>query len=194
MRKQVWWLSGLVLLTACGGGRSGTSLQEQKRLTEQYDSLHQEVAQRWQVMIDDDNEKLFYMKRLLDEVSYTGHYDQEQYDSLSQAVQALKLTRYDSMTMANSDLIDAYDAATSALTSQVITLAQNHPEFTHYPLMEELIYDISEASDRVLMHRISFDQAARGYNQFIQQQGRKLNGDILARRPDSYPVFSLSGE
>ena len=194
MIKQGWWIVGLIAFTACGTGRSGASLEEQQRLTQQYDSLYQAVTERWQVMIDDDNEKLFYMKRLLDEVSYTGNYDQANYDSLVLAVEMLKNSRYDSVSMADSDLIDAYDASSSALTSQVIVLAQDHPEFSHYPLMEELIYDISDANDRVLLHRIRFDQAARGYNEFVEQQAQRLDKSITQKRPSTFPVFSLSGK
>lgn len=183
----------LPLLLACGPSKK-SSPEEQARLRQTYDSLYKEVNQNWRVMMDDDNEKIFYMKRLLDEITYTNEFDSVLIDSLRYSIVNLQALRYDSLSMADSDRIDAYDDATSQLSAAIRMTAKNHPEYESYPLMEELTLDILEANDRILLHRIRYDQAAREYNAFMEQNLDDLDPAVATKRPQKFPVFSLSGE
>lgn len=193
MKKLSIALLALIAVTACDSSPK-TSPEEQAKLRQNYDSLYEAVNQNWKVMMDDDDEKLFYMKRLLDEISYTNDFDSVLVDSLRSGISTLKSSRYDSMSMADSEVIDQYDAATAGLSQAITSLAQNHPEYSRYPLMEELIFDIMEANDRILLHRIRYDQAARGYNTFVEGNKDVFDPTVSSKRPEKYPVFSLSGE
>ncbi len=155
---------------------------DQKELTKavmnslqlEFTSLKDSVAHCWKNMMVDDDEKLFHIKRLLEEVSNTNDYDRVRFDSLMQMHRELVALRYDYQTMADSDLIDEYDTKTSILIREVSDFARSHPKFENYILMEQLIIDINEADNRVLLHRIRYDDFCSKYNDFIDTTRQSL--------------------
>lgn len=182
----------LVILASCStskdqraaGGKADSLMLE-------YLALQDSVAQHWNVMIEDDDEKLFYLKRLLLEVSYTNNYDKAHYDALVASVDSLKNMRYDQTTMSDSNLIDAYDSVTWVVINRVTQFAVNHPNYQDNPLMEELIGDIQAKNNFVLMHRIHYDNWVKALNEFK----RKHRKTILRQSPDAdlenMPLFQL---
>ena len=64
--------------------------------------LEDSTSKTWEAMIGEDDQKIAYLKRLIDEVSYTRIYDQSAYDSLSTAIESLKTMRYDQRSMSDS--------------------------------------------------------------------------------------------
>ncbi|MGF1636745.1 MAG: hypothetical protein ACFCUU_06685 [Cyclobacteriaceae bacterium] len=158
-----------------------------------YSSLNDSINVSWHRMTNDDDEKLFFLRRLLLEISYTNNYDKTKHSKLLERVDSLATIRYDQQTMSDSDLIDYYDSLSSAVAYEVITFAREHPEFEKYGLMQELINDISEKSGNVLIYRIHYDNYARERNQFIEANKKLLETSM----PDSafapMPLFALPG-
>jgi len=157
-------------------GKTKVSHSEVDSIEIAFHGSYDSIKVCWNRMITDDDEKLFHIKRLLEEISYTNNYDQEIYDSLMTLQEELVALRYDQQSMSNSDLIDDYDIRTAELIKKVITFSKNHPDFKKYPLMSELIMDIQEADNRVLLHRIKYDNFCRIYNEIISQ-----HEDIVTR-------------
>ncbi len=156
-----------------------------------YQALQDSVARNWNVMIEDDDEKLFFLKRLLLEVTYTNNYDKTQYEALVTSVDSLKNMRYNQQTMRDSDLIDDYDSVTSVVINSVTRFAMSHPAYQDFPLMEELISDIYARNNFVLMRRIHYDNRVKALNEF-KKKNRKT---ILREQPDAdietMPLFEL---
>ena len=146
----------------------------------------------WENMIEDDNQKIADAKRLLEEITYTNVYNQEQYDSLMQKLVKLQNMRYDEISMENSSLIDDYDSASNKVMNDIISLAASHPDFERYPLMKVLIKDIQEANGRVLKHRINYDFAAKTYNQFIEENKEQLEEGDSTKQLNKKPLFELA--
>jgi hypothetical protein len=71
-------------------------------------------------------------------------------------------------------------------------LAYDHPDFKKYPLMEELVLDIKEADNRVLMHRIRYDNFVFEFNQLIDDESLKLEQIMKEKNISKLPVFTLS--
>ena len=173
---------------------------DQKELTEVvmnslqlvFTSLKDSVAHCWKKMMVDDDEKLFNLKRLLEEVSFTNDFDQVRFDSLMQMHRELVALRYDYQTMADSDLIDEYDAKTSILIREVSDFARSHPKFENYTLMEQLIIEMNEADNRVLLHRIRYDDFCRQYNQLIETKGQSLDQFASTKDLEKRALFTLS--
>ncbi|MCC5930661.1 MAG: hypothetical protein JJU28_15560 [Cyclobacteriaceae bacterium] len=151
------------------------------------------VNAAWNRMIQDDDEKLFYMKRLLLEVSYTGVYDVDEYNRLIKLVDSLHAFRYDQFSMMDSDLIDQYDDFSSDVTYQVVQYARTHPEFEKYGLMQELISDISEKNGNLLLFRIHYDNHVRDYNQMMQDEKSLLEKLYPDSAIQTMPMFALPG-
>jgi hypothetical protein len=141
-------------------------------------------------MIDDDDEKLLFMERLLKEVEYTQNFDRLVQDSLVNRVKSLKDMRYDRFSMSESSRIDEYDAAIAEATVDVIRYASEHPNYEQYPLMEELINDIRQKDADVLMLRVDYDQAARAYNSFVADNKKYMN-ELDTSHVQKYPLFAI---
>mgnify|MGYP000580872664 CR=1 FL=1 len=150
--------------------------------------LRDSIDRAWVIMINDDNEKLQYLKRLLDEVSY-NNYNMNRYKELSAMVDDLKGMRYDRETMRNSALIDQYDSATSEVTRQVIEFSMNYPGYETNELMKELIEDINFKNGYVLLHRVHYDIFAEEYNELLDDYSNIPDNEVV--RSEKFPLFKL---
>lgn len=158
----------------CGGPREEQMSEEQlDSLQATYYALNDSLESAWQKMIEDDDQKLAYLRRLLDEISATNNYDEEVYESYMKMVDALASMRYTQETL-TGDVIDAYDSATSEVVSKITSYAYENPKFENYPLMEELIADINQAQSMVLIYRSRYDLLAKSLNEFIEDNEHRL--------------------
>ena len=159
-------------------------------LSIQYNYLLDSVDNSWNVMIEDDDEKIMFMKRLLKEIEYTQNYDRQVQDRMNVMVDSLKLIRYDRSTVAESNRIDQYDYKTQDVVVDVINYASKHPQFEQYPLMQELIQDIRQKDSDVLMLRVDYDHSARAYNNFIKENKRYMN-EVDSAFAEKLPLFAI---
>jgi hypothetical protein len=188
--------------SACETGQQRTEKPVEETETEkdtealktEYQQIQTQLDTTWQTMMEDDDEKIFYLDRLLDEVSYTGDYDEELYKSLKEQVAHLKEQRYTRQTMANSTEIDLYDEATRKVMLEVIAFAREHPQYERYPLMEELIYDIQQKDQNVLLYRMDYDDAAKAYNRFIEKHEELVKEIENKEEVEPLPLFELQSE
>jgi hypothetical protein len=194
MRKRIAF-GILILLVVVGCTRSGkktteVSARKIDSLRSHFEFLQSEIALNWAVMMEDDDEKLFSIKRLLEEVSYTGAYNEKQFNLLMAALEAVKNHQYDQKTMGRSAHIDEYDSMSTHLISEVIEFAQHHPEFDNYPLMAELVNEIMEAQYEVFFFRVRYDNVAFEYNLFIEENSEIM--DLISNgKENRMAVFSL---
>ena len=152
--------------------------------------LQDSTSKTWKTMMEEDDQKIAYLKRLIDEVAFTKVYDKAVYDSLSSGIENLKAIRYNENSMSDSEKIDLYDETTAKIVNKVIVFAQNHPKFEDYPLMAELIDDILAADDRVIYRRVDYDNVAMEYNKFIDNYEDLIreSGNVVSAKP----LFQLS--
>ncbi|MDN5201129.1 hypothetical protein QQ008_07145 [Fulvivirgaceae bacterium BMA10] len=183
---------GVLCISSCGKKNNTSKAQDEflaDSLRAYINQLNDSIEYAWQVMIEDDDEKISTMKRLLDEVSYTNSYNKETFDSLTAGLEKLRSTRYDINSMIDSKKIDEYDLSANELSNAVIQFAHDHPKFEEYGQMEEFIQEIIDANDRVFHMRNKYDDAASAYNQFIKE-----NRKILSRfniEASEKPLFAL---
>ncbi len=152
-----------------------TEAMDSLKLT--YTQINVGIEQAWTEMMMDDDGKLENMRRLLQEISYSGSYDRIQHGQLANDVESLAEMRYDQTTMQDSDLISSYDDRTNSTLGALQEFAVNLPQFEQYPLMTTLLNEIYDADDRVLRYRIQYDNAAKMYNQFISDN-KSLMGQL----------------
>ena len=169
MKFRTFALPFLLMLAVISCNKKASTLSsdalDSLKLT--YKQINGELDFSWTEMIMDDDGKLENMRRILQEISYSGNYDRIKHDSLGKAVEALAALRYDRETMADSDLITRYDDQTTQTMGSLMEYTTALPQFPQYPLMGQLLQEIYEADDRVLQYRIQYDRAAKSYNQFI---------------------------
>lgn len=146
----------------------------QDQLLVQLNAYQDSAKLAWETMIKEDDQKIAYIKRLLDEVSYTPKYNVVLQGKLMAQCLALKNKRYDENSVALSQNIDKYDAATDSLIKGVNALVIETPNIESYPLAQELTGDIINLDNNVVVRRIAYDKWAIKYNQFIEEQKPSL--------------------
>ena len=181
----------VLILSQCTTGDKSVDADELESLKLSYQAINDSIAVSWKLMIDDDDEKLFHLKRLVEEITYTNEYDQVKVDGLFQRIEKVKPMRYDPESMQDSGLIDEYDLIIASLINEVSSYASTHPRFENYPLMAELINDIREADNRVLFHRITYDDFAKEYNILIETNKDILNQIDPDLKSERKPLFEL---
>lgn len=134
------------------------------------ETLQDSAASAWKVMIEADDQKIAYSKRLLDEVSYTPKYDIAAHTQLVAQTNALKDKRYTRESILESSNIDKYDAATDSLLRSIKALVLATPNVENYPLCNELLNDIYNLDGNVVKQRVNYDQWALEYNHLLESQ------------------------
>lgn len=186
---------GIIILSfmfSCANRKqAGSDSANADSLLIRYQALRDSVDSNWAVMINDDDNKLFLMSRLLQEVSYTNNYDKAQFEKLNDLLEALREMRYDQQSMQKSSLIDDYDSATFAVSDQIILFARSHPRFSDIPIMAELIADINAKNNYILMHRIHYDNWVKDLNAFQKEHREELINASPESSYEDMPLFQL---
>ncbi len=158
-------------------------------LQREYTVLRDTLAGRWAQMTASDDEKIFFQKRLLQEVAYIPTADMALVKRLQVANDQLPTRRYQQLTM-QSDSIDAYDRAQEAVLLPLRELASKHVDPVKHHVIGELIEAILLHDDLVVRYRGTYDQAARAYNVWLQEHQAQVPAAAEAK---PVPLFSLTG-
>ena len=182
----------IIVLGACNKNAS-TSLSPTAidSLKTVYQDINIQLDSTWNEMIKDDDDKLDNLRRILQEVEYSGNYNRLKLDSLKEHIDALAAVRYDQNTMSDSDLINVYDSMTTQVMGEVTIFTTRLDQFEQYPIMGRLLQEVFEADDRVLRYRIEYDKSAKQYNAFIEDHNKEM--PLVAKQKDllSKPLFEL---
>jgi hypothetical protein len=190
--KSLLVLLSIVIFTACNKNSSTTlSPTVVDSLKTVFTDINGQLEVAWEDMIKDDDEKLDNLRRILQEVEYSGDYNRLKLDSLKEHIDELQQVRYDQNTMADSDLINFYDSLTTQVMGEVTIFTTRLEQFEQYPTMGQLLQEVFEADDRVLKYRIEYDKSAKEYNAFIEANQDHMQ--LVARQRDlkSKPLFEL---
>ena len=142
-------------------------------------------------MMKDDDEKLYNLRRLLQEVEYSGSYNRLTLDSLKNQIEQLAATRYDQQSMSDSEKINLYDSMTNQVLGEITIYTTRLEQFEQYPLMGQLLQEVFEADERVLHYRISYDKSAKQYNSFIDAYQDDLQLTAQGQELQPKPLFEL---
>ncbi|MGI4872809.1 MAG: hypothetical protein ACRYFX_16750 [Janthinobacterium lividum] len=142
----------------------------------QFDILRDTANVEWQRMIARDDQKLTDAKALLAEVARQPGVSTVRVDSLRQATAQLQAQRYTRQSMADSPLIDRYDAAQSAVLHSLYQVAApdgNAPTERIRNYVEAIQQADTDAN--VALYRSHYDRAAKAYNAYLQVHGEELS-------------------
>ncbi|WKN32292.1 hypothetical protein PZB74_02855 [Porifericola rhodea] len=173
--KNTIWLSLLFFLFAACTSR--INRQKEDQLTEeQFDSLrtvyyglNDSLAQSWAVMMEDDDKKLTNLQLLIDEIRRADYYGADTLDSLELMVDMLKDLRYDSVSVANSMLIDSYDSANDVVSNTIIDYVDDMQADAVSPMISVLRDQIVNSNNSILLYRIRYDRFSEDFNIFLEK-------------------------
>lgn len=171
-----------------------TTYTEADSLTEIYLDLQDSILLAWNLMINDDNQKIKAMHNLLHELKVTGRFDPGQLQSLEHRVEQLKKIRYTPRSMKNSDVVDEYDFASNSLVAELIALAESYSAYSYNTTMQGLVEQIRTAEQRIENYRQAYDAIVVAYNRFLTQNKDHLRDMDLAGTLEKKPLFQMASE
>lgn len=156
-------------------------------LTDNYLALQDSMLQSWNMMINDDNQKLSAMHNLLHELIVSTPDKSEQLKEYEERLNQLSHLRYTQKSMGNADVVEEYDFASTSLITELISMAETKAEFTYNTTLQKLVDDIRTADQRVNNYRAEYDLIAARYNAFLEKNRADLkeisHGDSLELKP-----------
>jgi hypothetical protein len=171
-----------------------TALTPADSLTEMYLLLQDSLHNTWNMMLNDDNQKIKAMKALLHELKIGTPYSPEKIESYNSRIDQLVRIRYTLKTMRNVDVVEEYDFASASLVTELITMAESISSFAYNTTVQQLVEDIRAADMRVENYRADYDSVALTYNRFLEQHAPTLKETADINTPTKKALFSLTGE
>ena len=161
---------GTILLTGCGQKSSSVEHQQFTKidsLTEKYLSYNDSILQAWNMMINDDNQKIKSMRHLVSMLVETNEFNQEDLTILNERINQLFENRYTPETLSEV-IIEEYDFASNALVTEVTSLVQEYSKFDEDENLQKIVEEITAADQRVEKYRSEYDAVVQRYNQFLK--------------------------
>ena len=158
----------------------------------QLNILRDSVNAQWQEMVASDDAKIKTTAQLLQALEQQPGTDRAQLQQLTQANSRLRHLRYDQQSMAVSERIDAYDAAQDSVLHAVYALALPDAG-APTPAIGSLAQTVHEADDQVIVYRVRYDEAAKRFNDYLQQHQQgltSLGGQYAKLQP--LPLFAIA--
>ena len=189
----LFFCAGVVLFN-CGKKAETThpTFTKADSLTDLYLSLQDSVLQSWNIMINDDNQKIKAMHNLLHELMITSSNQGDQLDAYEEQLDHLIELRYNQKSMANEDLIEEYDFASNLLVTELITQAESKTEFAYNTTLQKLVEEIRVADQRVNLYREDYDAITFKYNKFLERNRNYLSEITQKDSMELRPLFEMT--
>lgn len=161
---------------------------EMDSLRHVYYQLNDTIRVTWSSMIEDDDEKLADMQLLLNEIRKSDFYSTDSLDSLSQMLDALRLIRYDSISVGNPSLIQRYDSLTQLTSETIVRYAEDLPAGNYDPMISVLTDRVLTASSSAVLYRVTYDRFIQDFNVFLEKYKNLMStidssGNSVYKRP-----------
>ena len=161
---------------------------EMDSLRHVYYQLNDTIRFTWENMMEDDDEKLADMQLLLNEIRKADFYSEDSLDSLSQMLRALRLIRYDSVSVGNHTLIQRYDSLTQLTSETIVRYAEDLPDADYDPMVSVLMDRVLTASSSAVLYRVAYDRFIQDFNVFLEKYKNLMStidssGNSVYKRP-----------
>jgi hypothetical protein len=182
-------------LLGCGQNKkpdSQPNFTKTDSLTEIYLSFQDSLHKRWNIMINDDNQKINSMHSLLHELIVTHPENIAQYTALEERLEQLSRMRYTQKSMVNGHVVEEYDFASNALIMELVTSAESLKEYSYNSTMQKLVDRILTADHNMLYYRISYDSIVSQFNSFVDQNQAYLQQSEEDLKIEKKPLFQMT--
>lgn len=158
----------------------------------EYTALKLEVDSSWRSLDQVENDKIFAIKRLLQEISFNPKHKSNRLKEEMQKVEDLAAKKLTQEALVDLSNMDNYDVLSDQVISSVIILKEETPNMEEYPLADELIAELDSLNgNAIISKRGDYGKVVVKYNKFI-----KVNYDELAQQgvKDLKPIPGLFPE
>lgn len=174
--------------------QSEVHFTKEDSLTERYLLLQDSMLHAWNLMMNDDNQKLKSMQHLIHEMTIGRQAEEHELVSLQERLEQLWRIRFTQRTMANPDVIEEYDFASNSLVVELVALANSAPNFEQNTTLQSLTESITMADQRVLIHRADYDEIVNRYNTFLRDNKELIKNIDKNSSLEKKPLFGMSDE
>lgn len=174
--------------------QSEVHFTKEDSLTERYLLLQDSMLHAWNLMMNDDNQKLKSMQHLIHEMTIGRQAEEHELVSLQERLEQLWRIRFTQRTMANPDVIEEYDFASNSLVVELVALANSAPNFEQNTTLQSLTESITMADQRVLIHRADYDEIVNRYNTFLRDNKELIKNIDKNSSLEKKPLFGMSEE
>lgn len=174
--------------------QSEVHFTKEDSLTERYLLLQDSMLHAWNLMMNDDNQKLKSMQHLIHEMTIGRQAEEHELTSLQERLEQLWRIRFTQRTMANPDVIEEYDFASNSLVVELVALANSAPNFEQNTILQSLTESITMADQRVLLHRADYDEIVKRYNTFLKNNKELIKSIDKNSSLEKKPLFGMSDE
>jgi hypothetical protein len=187
---------GIVCLncTAPAPTTNETAFTKQDSVVDSYLAYQDSILQAWNVMINDDNQKLNAMRNLLHELNVSNPAQREDFLDFEERLNNLVQLRYDQRSIANKDIVEEYDFASNSLVSELLSEVESQPEFAYNTTLQTLAEEIRLAEQRVSNYREDYDAIVSGYNGFLEGNKPFLTEIDPDSTLEKKPLFQMVSE
>ena len=196
---HIGWIffSGALILASCDNPKTrdlATHFTHVDSLTEVYLDLQDSLHTAWNLMINDDNQKIKAMQNLLHELKISAQLDPEKAESLDHRIEQLKRIRYTPKSMSNPDLVAEYDFASNSLVNELISLSEGHTAYAYNTTMQNLVTQIRKAEESIEHYRSDYDAIVVVYNKFILENKDHMREIDHTSKVEKKPQFQMVSE
>lgn len=185
----------LAFMLSCKEQKSNTAevhFTKEDSITDRYLVLQDSLLYVWNLMINDDNQKLKAMSNVLHELSIGKQASNEDIEVLQRRLEQLSRIRFTQKTMYNPDVIEEYDFASNNIMSEIISLTIGSPNYDQNTTLQNLVETINLADQRTLLYRADYDAIARNYNSFLERNQKVLKSIDATCSLENKALFEIS--
>lgn len=173
---------------------TSTTFTKQDSVTDTYLAYQDSMLQAWNIMINDDNQKIKSMHNLVHELMVSNPDHRDDFTMYEERLEQLLHIRYTQKSLANADVVEEYDFASNSLISELLSLAESQTEFTYNTTLQQLADEIRLADQRVNNYRNDYDGIVTAYNRFLEKNKNFLSEVDQDTAPDKKPLFQMVSE
>jgi hypothetical protein len=195
MKTITRYLLIMLVISLCSAGcKRGPkySVEYLDSLKTTFSTLNAAVDSSWKTMINEDDEKILFLKKMLEEVSGKQKFNTADGIALITRLNALSDARYSRQSMADSNRIDAYDSLTIGLMEDADAYLHAWPGFSRDKDLSYLDSCVKKMDENVLLQRINYDSHAKLLNQFVKNNSEALKKIDPQAGYTPVPLFELN--
>jgi len=166
-----------VFLAGCSKdpGKSGPLARpiSNKALQEQLIVLSDTLTGKWNIMMWSDSVKMQKMQALLTAIP-PDSISAEKRANLQKAIRRLPTLKFDRRSMADSDLIDAYDLAHDSVYQALQAYLPPADVETGVPQLDSLRQEVKTHHEEVVFYRARYDLTAKEMNTLLRRYRKRL--------------------
>lgn len=185
-------------LVSCGEKKQQTAepihFTQEDSLTDRYLVLQDSLLHAWNLMMNDDNQKIKAMKYLLHELSVGKQIEETKLKMLDHRLDQLTRIRFTQKTMVNPDVVEEYDFASNALVTELIAITVAAPNYEQNTALQNLAEGISVADQRIAIYRTEYDVIAKQYNEFLLNNKSFVKSIDRNSSLEKKPLFDMLAE